>query len=72
MFGCLLIPSTPSPSTTPAVALASEQTLDVNGFLTGVFRLAFHAAIKFCAHVLCAKISPQHGQGEGHEKGRFR
>ena len=27
MFGRLLIPSTPSPSTTPAVALASEQTL---------------------------------------------
>ena len=27
MFGCLLIPSTPSPSTTLAVALTSEQTL---------------------------------------------
>ena len=27
MFGCLLIPSPPNPSTTPAVALASEQTL---------------------------------------------
>ena len=32
MFGCLLITSTPSPSTTPAVALASEQTLSVNVF----------------------------------------
>ena len=28
VFGRLLIPSTPSPSTTPAVALASEQTLN--------------------------------------------
>ena len=29
MFGCLLIPSTPSPSTTLVVALASEHTLKV-------------------------------------------
>ena len=48
VFGCLLIPSTPSPSTTPAVALASEQTLRDSDLSAGLVTQVTVLCIAVC------------------------
>ena len=45
MFGCLLIPSTPSPSPTPVMGLASKQTLNIKPAYKAYSNLLYHLDI---------------------------
>ena len=54
MFGRLLIPSTPSTSTTPAVALASEQTLMVMSMVDVMVDVVVMVAVMVVIDIVAA------------------